>query len=135
MNLKVAEIKNIKYSKQIKSLYENAYWAKDRTEEQIKCLIKNSTLCMGVFTESNILIAFARSMSDLQFVNCIYDVMVKEEYRNKKIDKMVVEAIINHSKLKNIKGHVLYCKHYSVDFYEKLGFEEDESLSLMVLKK
>jgi|LGOV01.1.fsa_nt_gb ribosomal protein S18 acetylase RimI-like enzyme len=135
MNFKTVEIKHPKYAKQIKDLFRDTYWAKGRTIEEIKVLIKNSTVCMGVVDDNNILVGFSRSMSDLQFVNCIYDIIIRETYKRRNLGKMLIDGITNNPKLKNVKGHVIYCKNHSVSFYEKLGFEENDTLSLMVLKK
>ncbi len=55
----------------------------------------------------------------------IFDVIVDKTFRGKGLGNKLIEAILAHPKLINIKRFELTCKPEMVGFYEKFGFSEN----------
>jgi N-acetylglutamate synthase-like GNAT family acetyltransferase len=79
----------------------NAYWAKGRTLEEVENCIKNS-FNFGISLGGK-QIGFARVISDFVVFAYLMDVFIDEKFRAKGYSKLLVENILNHPKLKNIK--------------------------------
>lgn len=78
-----------------------AYWAKGRTQEEVENCIRNS-LNFGIYLGGK-QIGFARVISDFVVFGYLMDVFIDEKFRGKGYSKMLVENILNHPKLKNLK--------------------------------
>lgn len=51
--------------------------------------------------------------------------MTADYHRGKGLGKLIMEAIITHPRLKNIKNFELTCTPEMMDFYKKFGFSEN----------
>jgi GNAT superfamily N-acetyltransferase len=99
-------------------LVNKAYWAKNRTKEQIEKSIKNS-LCFGVY-DAGRQVGFARAITDYAVMYWLCDVFVDEEYRGEGIGKFLVEFIVNHPDLKDLGAGLNTNDAHGL--YEKYGF-------------
>ena len=72
------------------------------------------------------LVAYARVLTDKMKYAFIFDAMATESHRGKGLGKMLMESIIAHPNLKNIKNFELTCRPEMVAFYEKFGFNENQ---------
>jgi ribosomal protein S18 acetylase RimI-like enzyme len=133
MEYEIIEINELKYAEQIKDLFKELYWAKDRKTDEIEHQIKNSINVGIVYNKE--LIAYARAITDYKFISTILDVVVSKEYRGKGLGAKVIIALLEHPKLKNVVQHELYCKDNNIEFYKKLGFELKEELNFMRLNR
>ena len=86
-------------------LAHQSYWAQGRTIEIIAKSIEHS-LCFGVY-ESDKQIGFARVVTDYATFGWICDLFVLKTHRQHGLGKWLVEAIINHPDLRNIRRLVL----------------------------
>lgn len=102
-------------------LAEDSYWARERTLEQTKTAIENS-ICFGVYCE-NRQIGFARVVSDRATFAYVGDVFVIEEFRGRGLSKWLMETIIAHPELQNLRRWVLATRDAHA-LYEKFGFQE-----------
>jgi len=99
-----------------KFLKEESYWAKERTLEQIETAIKNS-LPFGVYKGEN-QIGFARVVTDYATFAYLGDVFIFEEFRGQGLSKWLLETILAHPNLQNLRrwilatrdAHALYAK-------------------------
>ena len=98
-----------------------SYWAKTRTTEQTLTAIKNS-LTFGVYKGEN-QIGFARVVSDFATFAYIGDVFVLEEFRGKGLSKWLMETILDHPELQNLRRWLLATKDAHT-LYEKFGFHD-----------
>ena len=85
-----------------------AYWSKGITREKIKKSIDNS-LCFGVY-EGKKQIGFARVISDFSSFAYIADVFIIEEYRGRGLAKWLMECILKHPELQELKSMMLATK-------------------------
>ncbi len=97
----------------------NAYWSKGIDYATVKKRIKNS-LCFGIFHEKKQL-GFARVITDYTSFAYLADVFIIEKYRGKGLGKWMLENILNHPELKDVKTWMLATKD-AHGLYEKFGF-------------
>ncbi len=91
-----------------KFLSEDSYWAKERSLEKTKIAIENS-LCFGVYCEGK-QIGFARVVSDFATFAYLGDVFILKEFRGKGLSKWLMEVIISHEDLQDLRRWVLATK-------------------------
>lgn len=102
-----------------KYLAEESYWATERTLEQTTRAIENS-LSFGVYRGEN-LIGFARVVSDYATFAYLGDVFILPEFQGKGLSKFLMETIIEHPDLQNLRRWILATKD-AHRLYEKYGF-------------
>lgn len=100
-------------------LSEESYWAKERTREQTLKAIENS-LCYGVYQGEN-QIGFARVVTDYATFAYIGDVFILEKYRGRGLSKWLMETIVSHPELQNLRRWILATRDAHA-LYEKTGF-------------
>ena|SRR5688572_27899742 len=86
-------------------LAEESYWAQSRTLEQTRRAIENS-LCFGVF-QGNKQIGFARVVSDFATFAYVGDVYILAEHRGRGLSKWLMETIVSHPDLQNLRRWLL----------------------------
>lgn len=96
-----------------------SYWAKGRTIEQVKRSISHSE-CFGVYKD-DLQVGFARVISDFTIYAYILDVFVLEEERGFGLGKFLMECIMNHPELWNIKRWMLGTED-AHGLYKQFGF-------------
>jgi N-acetylglutamate synthase-like GNAT family acetyltransferase len=116
----------------IHNFLTNSYWSKGVTRERIENAIKNS-FCFGIY-DNNIQIGFARVTTDFTFFAYIADLFIIEEYRGIGLSKRLMEEILNHDKLKDIRSWMLATRD-AHGLYEKFGFSKIDDISKFMIKK
>ncbi len=91
-----------------KFLSTESYWAKDRSLEKTQIAIKNS-LCFGVYHEEK-QIGFARVISDFATFAYIGDVFILQEFRGNSLSKWLMEVMISHKDLQDLRRWILATK-------------------------
>lgn len=114
-----------KHIEQLYDMFQSMWSSEGRTKEEISALL-NVSMSFGVInnTTQN-LVAYARVLTDKIKYAFIFDVMAIEQYRGRGLGRLLLEAVIAHPKLKNIKIFELTCAPDKITFYEKFGFNED----------
>ena len=98
-------------------LSTESYWAQDRTREQTEKAIENS-ICFGAYNDE-LLVGFGRVVSDHATFAYVGDVFVIEEFRGRGIAAMLMEAMLAHPDLQNLRrwvlatrdAHAVYSRH------------------------
>ena len=104
----------------IQSFLENdSYWAQNRTLEQTKTAIENS-MCFGIYHRER-QIGFARVVSDCATFAYIGDVYILDEFRGRGLSKWLMEVIVTHPDLQNLRRWVLATRD-AHGLYEKYDF-------------
>jgi len=113
-------------------LYKQEWWTNKRTLEETKNIVKNSTITIGITDKNSTLIAFARVLTDYTIKALIFDVIVDKTYRNRGLGKKLMQLILEHKDLKNVKHFELYCLPEMVEYYKSYGFTDNlENLVFM----
>ncbi len=124
MAFKMIEQLDENHLPQIFELYQNEWWTKTRSKEDISSLLRNTTFVFGLIDESNDnLVGFTRVLSDLLFKAIIFDVIVKPDYRGHHLGAKLIQHVINHPQIRDIESIELYCLEGLRLFYEQFGFE------------
>jgi N-acetylglutamate synthase-like GNAT family acetyltransferase len=112
-------------------LLGNSYWAKNRKRETIEESIKNS-LCFNLYA-SDKQVGIARIISDFATFAYLCDVYIDEEYRSHGLGKWLMECILSHPSLKNIRRIELTTSD-AHELYRKYGFKEVSEPQKLMMK-
>jgi len=107
-------------------LFQLEWWTKGRKLDDVQRMLENSDVIVAYCdSETKELIAFARVLTDFVYKAFILDVMVKESYRGKDLGRGMVDKIMEHPLLKDVRHFELYCKLEMLPFYKKWGFTDE----------
>ncbi|NMB80573.1 MAG: GNAT family N-acetyltransferase [Ignavibacteria bacterium] len=101
----------------------NSYWAKGIPLSAVKEQINNS-FCFGVYYNKK-QIGYARVITDFTGFAYLCDVFIIDNYRGLGLSKKLMDEILNHPKLKNVKSWMLATKD-AHELYKKFGFKRLE---------
>jgi GNAT superfamily N-acetyltransferase len=100
-------------------LCHTSYWAKGRSIERVKKSIENS-LCFGLYDGEEIMLGFARVVTDQVVFAYLMDLFIFEEHQGKGLGSMLVKYIIEHPDLQ-VRLWFL-ATETAHGLYEKFGF-------------
>ena len=107
-------------------LYQNEWWSKGRTLEDVRRMIENTEVVIGLVDLSNgRLIGFARAITDRVYKALILDAIVDLEFRAEGLGRRLVDEIVAHPSLAGVADFELYCAPEMVPFYERWGFSAE----------
>jgi GNAT superfamily N-acetyltransferase len=98
----------------------NCYWAKGIPREVVTRSIEHS-LCFGVYDGSGAQVGFARVVSDFATVAYLGDVFVLESHRGRGLSKPLMECIMQHPAVQNLRRWVLLTRD-AHGLYAQFGF-------------
>ena len=96
-----------------------SYWARNIPLETVRRSIENS-LCFGLF-EAETQIGFARIITDRATFAYLCDVFVIEDYRGRELSKWLMETIVAHPEVQNLRRWLLATKD-AHGLYSQFGF-------------
>lgn len=102
-------------------LTNRSYWAKERSFETVKRSIDNS-LCFGLYDKKDILIGFARVVTDYAVFAYIMDAFILENYRNQGLGKKLMDFITKYPDLQGLQ-RIMLATSDAHRLYEKYGFK------------
>jgi len=94
-------------------------WSNGISFDKVKKSITNS-LNFGIYLDSK-LIGYARVISDYSTIAYLGDIFIVEEYRGLGLSKWLLETIIEHKQLQNLRRWILLTSTAEW-LYEKYGF-------------
>lgn len=103
----------------IDNFLKTSYWAKDVPKSIVEKSIAHS-LCFGVYDKEQ-QIGFARVVSDYATFAYLADVFILESYRGQGLGKWLIQSILTHSELQNLRKFLLgtWDAH---ELYRQFGF-------------
>jgi GNAT superfamily N-acetyltransferase len=114
-------------------LSDKSYWAKDVPKNIVEKSLTNS-LCFGLYFNDT-QIGFARVISDYATFAYLCDVFVVDEHRGKGLSKWLMEKIMQHQDLQNLRRFTLGTRD-AHGLYKKFGFREpDNSCNNMEIRE
>ncbi|HMT02690.1 MAG TPA: GNAT family N-acetyltransferase [Burkholderiales bacterium] len=135
INLLVVDKLSDEQKQQLLCLYQNEWWSADRNLNDVKIIIKNSSFMVAYINKiNNHLIAFGRVLTDNYIHAYLYDIIIHPGFRGIGLGKKLVNTILNHKKLSNIRNIELICRKELMPFYEQLGFSSDYKASIAMRK-
>ena len=109
----------------LQKLYRREWWTDARTLGETKACVEGSQICIGIIDTSGRLHGFARVLTDFTFKALVFDVIVSEECRGTGLGDKLMELVMNHEQLRQVKNFELYCLPELYAFYERWGFSSD----------
>src|SRR5215470_10026593 len=85
-----------------------SYWAEGIPRETVKRCIENS-LCFAIY-HHEMLVGFARAISDFATFAYLADVFVLPGHRGKGLSKWLIQIIVNHPQLQGLRRFTLATK-------------------------
>ena len=98
----------------------NCYWAKGIPREVVARSIENA-LCFGIYDGEGAQIGFARVISDFSTIAYVGDVFVLETHRGRGLGKWLMQCIIEHPALQNLRRWILTTRD-AHGLYSQFGF-------------
>ena len=105
----------------IHAFLTGSYWARGIPRDVVARAIENS-LNFGLFQGSR-QVGFARAITDRAWYAYIADVFVDEAHRGKGLGKLIVEAVISHPELQNLRRMMLGTAD-AHGLYRQFGFTD-----------
>lgn len=98
----------------------NCYWAKGIPREVMERSIEHA-LCFGIYDGGGAQVGFARVISDFATIAYLGDVFVLESHRGRGLSKWMMECILGHPALQNLRRWILLTRD-AHELYRKFGF-------------
>src|SRR5947209_4962851 len=98
----------------------NCYWAEGIPREIVARSIDHS-LCFGIYDGSGAQVGFARVISDFATVAYLGDVFVLESHRGRGLSKWMIEGVMQHPALQNLRRWILLTRD-AHGLYSQVGF-------------
>ncbi|MBD2485056.1 GNAT family N-acetyltransferase [Planktothrix sp. FACHB-1365] len=116
---------------QLQALFQlAAFWAKDRSQEDLKIAISNSEPVVTVWDYEQ-MIGFARATSDGIYRANIWDVVIHPDYQGSGLGRKLVQTVLSHPKMCRVE-RVYLMTTYQQKFYEHIGFEYNSSTTMVL---
>ena len=132
MSFYISDNKDELQINRVTELLNNTYWAATRSKQVIEDSINNS-VCYGVYDDkTNILIGFARVITDYATTYYLCDVIVDENYRGKGIGKDLIKKITEDSRYSGMVGLLLTKDAHGL--YKQYGFNEEATRFMIKMK-
>lgn len=111
-------------------------WDQAPSLKQTELAMKNTLFRVSVYDESKA-VAMARMIGDMGLNYYIKDVVVRPEYQNKGIGKMMINELMKFINENGISGTDIFVELCAmpdkIPFYEKLGFSANEAQRLKIM--
>ena len=104
-------------------LSTKSYWARGRDFETVRRAVENS-LPFGVYLEGR-QIGFARVVTDYATFAWLAHVYVLDEFRGEGLGKWLVEVVLSHPELQNLRRWILGTRD-AHELYRRFGFTKIE---------
>jgi GNAT superfamily N-acetyltransferase len=99
-----------------------SYWAAGISRELVARSLRNS-LCFGVYDSHWNQVGFARIVTDLATFGYVADVFVLEGYRGRGLSKWLMDCIVGHPDLRDMRRFHLVTRD-AHGLYARFGFAE-----------
>lgn len=107
-----------------------AFWAQNRSIEDLEIAIANSDPVVTVWDKEQI-IGFARATSDGIYRATIWDVVIHPEYRGAGLGRKLVETVLAHPRLNRVERVYLMTTQQQ-SFYQRIGFKENSTTTMVL---
>lgn len=106
----------------IHNFLKGCYWAENIPRSTLEKSINNS-LCFGIYKGEE-QVGFARVITDFATFAYLEDVFVMAPYRGRGLGKWLIETILQHPELQNIRMWLLLTTNDAQELYRRCGFQE-----------
>ncbi|MET9318177.1 GNAT family N-acetyltransferase [Kribbella sp. NPDC003505] len=115
------------------SLFSSAWWTANRTVEETEQILQESDIVVALVESStDRIIGFGRVLTDYVHVALVLDVVVAPEYRGSGCGAALMDAIVEHPELADVRSIELICQPDLIAFYSRWGFTNQAGGSLLM---
>ena len=113
-----------------KLLDNNAFWANNRTINDLKKCLANSDVIISIWVENEI-VGFGRALTDGIYRGVLWDIVIDQNHQGKGFGKLIVQNLLNSKKIKNTKKIYLMTTNKKL-FYSQMDFKEVTLQNLLI---
>ena len=108
----------------------NAFWAKNRTSNDLRKCLANSDVIISIWSDGEI-VGFGRALSDGVYRGVLWDIIIDENHQGNGYGKLIVKSLLNSKKIKNTKKIYLMTTNKKL-FYSQIDFKEVTTQNLLI---
>ena len=113
-----------------KLLDRNAFWAKNRTINDLKKCLANSDVVVSLWV-GNEIVGFGRALTDGIYRGVLWDIVIDKDHQSKGFGTLILKNLLSSKKIKRTKKLYLMTTNKEV-FYSKFNFEEVTTQNLLI---
>ena len=113
-----------------KLLDKNAFWAKNRTINDLKKCLANSDVIVSLWV-GNEIVGFGRALTDGIYRGVLWDIVIDQNYQGKGFGTLIVNKLLTSKKIKNTKKIYLMTTNKKL-FYSQFDFKEVITQNLLI---
>ena len=113
-----------------KFLDDNAFWAKNRTINDLKKCLANSDVIVSLWV-GNEIVGFGRALTDGIYRGVLWDIVIDQNHQGKGFGTIIVKKLLSSKKIKNTRKLYLMTTNKKL-FYSQFDFNEVTSQDLLV---
>lgn len=111
-------------------LAEGAFWAQNRKLADLAVAIAHSSPVVSAW-DGDLLVGFARALSDGVYRATIWDVVIHPDYRGSGLGRKLVETVLAHPHVSQVERVYLMTTHQQT-FYERIGFRQNTTTTMIL---
>ena len=113
-----------------KLLDRNAFWAKNRTINDLKKCLANSDVIISVWS-GNEIVGFGRALTDGIYRGVLWDIVIDQNHQGKGYGSLIVKNLLSSKEIRNTKKLYLMTTNKKL-FYSQFEFKEVTSQNLLI---
>ena len=113
-----------------KLLDNNAFWAKNRTLNDLKKCLAKSDVVISIWV-GNEIVGFGRALTDGIYRGVLWDIVIDQNHQGKGFGKLIVNNLLSSKEIKNTKKIYLMTTNKKL-FYSQMDFKEVTSQNLLI---
>jgi len=113
-----------------KLLNNNAFWAKNRTINDLKKCLANSDVVISIWV-GNEIVGFGRALTDGIYRGVLWDIVIDQNHQGKGFGKLIVNNLLSSKAIKNTRKIYLMTTSQKL-FYSQMDFKEVTSQNLLI---
>ena len=113
-----------------KLLDNNAFWAKNRTINDLKKCLAKSDVIISIWVDNEI-VGFGRALTDGIYRGVLWDIVIDQNHQGKGFGTLIVKKLLSSKKIKNTKKLYLMTTNKKL-FYSQFDFKEVTSQNLLI---
>ena len=113
-----------------KLLDKNAFWAKNRTLQDLTKCLANSDVIVSIWVGKEI-VGFGRALTDGVYRGVLWDIVIDQNHQGNGYGSLIVKNLLSSKKMKNTKKLYLMTTNKKL-FYSQFEFKEVTSQKLLI---
>ena len=113
-----------------KLLNTNAFWARNRTINDLKKCLANSDVVISLWVGKDI-VGFGRALTDGIYRGVLWDIVIDKNHQGKGFGSLIVNNLLSAKEIKNTKKIYLMTTNKKL-FYSQMDFKEVTSQNLLI---